>query len=99
MEGREEHKCKHKNPLGAYILCWLSGSYARDLGKHDRVLKIHDRVLRGDARILRTQARALGSQARVLSCTRECGTFECQEFESADQIGPKPTQDPIWQMS
>ena len=23
-EGREEHKCKHKNPLGAYILCGLT---------------------------------------------------------------------------
>ena len=70
MEGREEHKCKHKNPRGAYILCGLSGSYARDLGRHDRVLKSHERVLRGDARILRAQALALGSQARVLSCTR-----------------------------
>ena len=66
MEGREDHKCKHKNPRGAYILCALSGSYARDLGRHDRVLKSHDRVLRGDARILR-------AQARVLSCTRGGG--------------------------
>ena len=24
MEGREEHKCKHKNPLGASILCGLT---------------------------------------------------------------------------
>ena len=26
-EGREEHKCKHKNPVGAYILCGLTTAY------------------------------------------------------------------------
>ena len=31
MEGREEHKCKHKNPVGAYILCGLTTA-RKDIG-------------------------------------------------------------------